>query len=139
LDVESGKELQVLEGYYGSVYSDSFSHDGKKIVAIDPTTHKIIRIWDTDSGEVLQNLLGQTGVATISPVFFQESKKIMSADGNGTVRIWDAESGSATFGKELQKLEGPKILESLRVIAFSPDGKKIVSETDGRVRVWTLE
>ncbi|KAL4255469.1 WD40-repeat-containing domain superfamily protein [Pleurotus pulmonarius] len=73
-----------------------------------------------------------------SSVSFQgNGSKFATGDGNGTVKIWDIETG-----KELRTFEG----HSWRIcsLAISPDGRKIAAGTvdgtvDRTIRVWDTE
>jgi len=56
LDVDSGEELQKLEGH-----SFAFVPDGTKIVTLVSTSTSLsnsIRVWNTESGEELRGLGG---------------------------------------------------------------------------------
>lgn len=69
-----------------------------------------------------------------SAAFSSDSKRIVSASLDGTVRIWDAKTG-----KELNILKGHT--DTVDSAAFSPDGKRIVSASWGdlTVRIWDAE
>jgi WD40 repeat protein len=73
-----------------------------------------------------------------SVAFSPDGKKVVTAS-DKFVRIWDVETGSAAFGKELQKLEGHT--SAVWSVAFSSDGKKIVSGSsfDNTARIWDVE
>ena len=61
----------------------------------------------------------------------------MTANSDGTARIWDAETGV-----ELRVLEGHNddLLHVLYFANFSPDGKRIVTaNSDGTARIWDAE
>ncbi|MCL2742657.1 MAG: WD40 repeat domain-containing protein [Planctomycetaceae bacterium] len=57
-------------------------------------------------------------------VYTPDGKKIITSSWDDTIRIWDAESGSANFGKELKKLGISH--QSIQSDAFSPDRKRMV-------------
>jgi len=65
--------------------------------------------------------------------FGKGGKVLASAGADGTVRIWDVESG-----KELQVLRGGG--RPFHAVRFSPDGTTLaVGGRDGNVRVWEIK
>ena len=122
-----------------AVSSVAFSPDGKKIVT---TGHdETIRIWDTETGQELKKWENKSAVGFV--LFSPNGKQIVTT---GTivpvqgelkvfspgefVQIYEADSG-----KELHLLQYG---EGIRSVAFSPDGKKLVT-IDGEVRIWDAE
>ncbi|NEP35367.1 PQQ-binding-like beta-propeller repeat protein, partial [Moorena sp. SIO3B2] len=80
-----------------------------------------------------RNLLqGHTDIVS-AIAFSPDGKQIISVSGDGTVRLWDTESGQL-----IHTFEGNT--EWVTAIAFSPDGKQILSGSgDGTVRLWDTE
>ena len=81
--------------------------------------------------EALPQLKGHRD-AVLALKFSPSGKMLVSGSKDGSIRLWDTESGRET-----------PILKAhpsgVRAIAFSPDGKKIVSGGwDGYVRTWDL-
>jgi WD40 repeat protein len=143
-DAETGKELKKIEEQTNWILSVAFSPDGKKIVT--PSNDFTARIWDVDSdsatfGKVLKKFEGHT-MHVYSAVFSPDGKKIVTGSDDGTARIWDVDSG-----KELQicKIPNPfgvwqKDASAVCSVAFSPDGKRIVTGGGDRiVRIWDAE
>ena len=117
-DVESGKEIH--KWFSPGTMSAYFSPDGKTIL----TAHEIgVVIRDAETGKVLRNLRGHTGIINTA-VFSPDGKKIVTASYDKTARIWDTETGKA-----LHKLEGHTGF--VMSAAFSPDGKKVITAGSG--------
>ena len=129
----SGKELQTLVHENDIVYFVAVSPDGKRIITaganyVSDLEDPIIRIWDVESGEVIQKIEGLFGA--ISP---DRMKVVTTGWDIPPGRLWDTESG-----KELKKLEG--YTGFTHSAAFSPDGKKLVTiNTNGITQVWNTE
>jgi WD40 repeat protein len=80
----------------------------------------------------VRRFVGHTS-SVISVCVSPDGKRVVSCGEDGTVRLWDLETGA-----ELQRFEG----HTLRVlsVAFLPDGRRLVSgSADGSVRVWDAE
>ena len=113
-DVNTGRKLATAIG----TMDVRFSTDGKKIM-----THGdegIIRVWNISSGKKLFEW------KNFSECVYLDNKIIVIADGDGGVRVFDAESG-----EELRRLNGS-------FAAFSSDGKRIALLNGNTVHVRTL-
>ena len=142
-DTDSGKELQKFKEQGSQPRFAVFSPDEKKIViasqiglsmfGIATYDDKVAKIWDAESGKVLQKLEGHTD-GVLCAFFSPDSKKIITSSIDNTARIWDAETG-----KELQKLEGYVDMGLLAV--FSSNGRKVLARglSKSSIRVWDAE
>jgi WD40 repeat protein len=138
-DAESGRALCIIKGD-GEVSSVAYSPDGRRIVSgsYDGT----IKVWDMENGRELRTLRGygnwvvSEGVplnCVISVVYSPDGRRIVSGSYDGTIKIWDAESG-----RELRTLMGHT--GAVYSMAYSPDGRRIVSGSfDGTIKIWDAE
>ena len=121
----------ILARHTYAVNSVDFSPDGRKIVsASDDCT---IKIWDAESGVLLQTLEENTSEVR-SATFSPDGKKIVSVLYKWweTIKIWDAENSAL-----LQTLEGDT--DEVNSALFSPDGKKIVSVSGENIMIWDAD
>jgi WD40 repeat protein len=108
----------------------SFLRDGSRIVS--GSEDGIVRVWDSSTGKVVQELKGHTG-SVVSVAFSPNGTRVVSGSSDETVRVWDADSGA-----ELRTLQGHT--SSVLSVAFSPNGTRIVSgSSDETVRVWDAD
>ncbi len=61
-----------------------------------------------------------------------DGKRIVSVSRDNTVRVWDADKG-----REIFSLKGHST--QVLSVAYSPDGKRIVSASWGTVNVWDAD
>ena len=78
-------------------------------------------------------IFGHHGSAVRSVCFSPNGKRLASAGTDGTVKVWDAETGQ-------EKLIFTGHTSEVRSVCFSPDSKRIVSGSGDRtVKVWDAE
>ncbi|MDG3008423.1 protein kinase domain-containing protein [Paludisphaera mucosa] len=126
-DAKTGPGPFTLEGGRGSARA-SFSPDGAKVAAIrwaaDPSESRVL---DARTGRPSLRLGSGGG---ISIEFSRDGKRIVTADYDGTARIWDARGGG-----NLISLKGHGGF--LTAASFSPDGSRVVTAgVDGTARLW---
>ncbi|MBO6717568.1 MAG: WD40 repeat domain-containing protein [Rhizobiaceae bacterium] len=118
-------------------FAGAFSPDGKWVATA--TWDSTVRIWDVETGEEINVLVGHEGpingivyspdgsrIATSSGDYYWSS----SNSGDQTARLWDATSGA-----EIAVLRGHE--GHIRSIEFSPDGSRVLTASnDNTARIW---
>jgi WD40 repeat protein len=127
-DLENGgKELLTLQGHTDTIFTVSFSPDGKELAttSFDST----VKLWDAETGQELDTLAGHSDVTTRT-AFNADGSLLASSSFDGSVKVWDLETG-----EELYTLPGHDATPW--AIAFSPDGKLIATGGNDRtLRLW---
>ena len=122
-----GKKLVATDQLLG------FSPDRTRVV-MDGGATVGVRVLDTRTGAevfILVKHIGK-GVRMESASFSADGSRIVTADSDGTARVWDAKAGSL-----LHTLKGDDELG--RLASFSPDGSRIVTTGFNTARVWDAE
>ena len=155
-DVETSTIQKRLKGHKSKIRGIAFSPDGRLLVSVSSNA---MRLWDVNAGTELKSLptppdkhpqlvppilkrkelnkayLPNRRDDVYSAGFSADTKHIISASKDGSLHVWDVESGL---------YESPFSLgahsDLVGVLAFSEDGKYLASD-DGfeeRIRVWNV-
>jgi WD40 repeat protein len=134
-DVASRRRLLTLvpgtaqdpraEAFYRGV----FSPDGRTVAVAGS---RGVRFWDSVTGRPRKTVLsGHTSVLR-SVAYRRDGQQILTAGADGTVRVWDARTGSPLA--VLARHGGP-----VNDAAFLPDGSIVSGGADHAVRVYRCE
>jgi WD40 repeat protein len=115
----------------------AFSADGKRLVATLggaglPLEEGLVRQWDTATGRPVGLPFATNGKGRRA-VYRPDGLVLATPGPDGLVRLWDAETGRP-LGPPL-----PASRQSVRALAFSPDGRLLLTTSGGggRLRLWS--
>ena len=156
-DVNTGALQKPPKGHTGEIHDIAFSPDSATLVSVGADA---MRLWDVDTGAALKSLptphdkipqpvlpilkgeaLHQAYLPTRrddvhSVRFSQDATQLVSASRDGSLHIWDVETGlyQASFALGAHSA-------SVGVLAFSEEGKYLASNDgfEARIRVWNVE
>ena len=95
-DLATGELQLSLKHHPEWVKGCGFSPDGRRIVT--GCKDGVVRIFDAASGRELHSIVGHVG--RVWDVCFHPSGRILSAGGDGTVRLWEADGPWNLFGTD---------------------------------------
>jgi WD40 repeat protein len=113
----------------GVAWPVSFTHDGSRVLAVDPATNTV-QVLDPSTGQpVLNPLAGHTDVVN-SVSTGEDGTLVVTGSQDGTARVWDGRTG-----QPLAVLEGSGA--PVWAVAVRRDsGAVAAGYADGTVRVW---
>jgi WD40 repeat protein len=127
-DAETGECSQTLKSNGSALHTVAWNPDGTQVASGSDGLEDNLHVWNLATGEIQWNLEGHEGVVT-SLAWSPDGTRIVSGSYDGSLRIWDAQSG-----KCLETLEGEK---AVHCVGWDPQGRRIVSGAeDNSVRIW---
>jgi WD40 repeat protein/serine/threonine protein kinase len=107
----------------------AFSPDGKRLAT--GGEKNLIKIWDVQTGNVLQRLPGHRG-DVYAVAFSRDGRWIASGSEDSTVKVWDGRSGEL-----IHTFRGHTGI--VTSVTFGPDDRRLISGSrDHTVKVWDL-
>lgn len=127
-DVVTGKLVRSLTGHNGAVYDIVFSPDGSLLASA--SADDTVKIWNVKTGERFDTL-GQPEGEQSAVVFSPDSKSIVAGGNDRQLRLWTLQSRDKPQINPL-KFSGTAHKSPITRIAYSPDGSKIATASEGR-------
>jgi len=127
---ETGQKLASLEGHTDWVRSVSFSPDGQRVVTC--SEDRTAAVWDFATGAQVARLGHTAGV--VSAAFSPDGLRFLTISTDNTARVWDQSA------LEIAVLPIQDISDSMPIVAFSKDGRRIIASAGFMVgRAWDAQ
>ena len=140
-EVETGRQVRVLEGHSARVLSVAISGDGR--LALSGSQDNTVRLWEVETGRQVRVLEGHSaGVWSVA--FSTDGRQAFSSAVNGVLRIWDLTGTAGIVTEEQVEYANAKVL----LVGDSGAGKTALSmqlagqaykETDSTVGAWATQ
>ena len=157
-DANTGTLQKSLKGHTNAIRHIAFSSDSRTLVSVN--SGRSMRLWDVNTGteqkslptpedehpqpippvlkhkHIAQAVLPSHRDNVRSAIFSKDAAQLISASSDGSLHIWDVETGvyRASFSLGAHS-------DLVSILAFSEDGKYLAGNDGfaGRVRVWDVE
>jgi len=115
-----------------SIIAVAISPDGSRIISGSTDSENSLRIWDTNSGNVIDSLSENSQEIT-AVAFSPDGTQFATGSTDGRVQLWDVQTG-----KILTDLTGHT--GQINSVAYSLDGDLLASGSDDQtVRIWNID
>ncbi|MBC7872907.1 MAG: caspase family protein, partial [Ferruginibacter sp.] len=130
IDAASGKTLFTLDGWIQDILKKEISPDGNSVITT-PFKNKVAKVWDLNTGRLLQTLTGHESAVTYS-AYSHNGKIIVTGSQDNTIKLWNAQSGAL-----LHTLDGHT--GAIFYACFSDDDKYVASASyDGTSKIFEV-
>ncbi len=134
-DVATGYEIRVFYGHADRVSAAVFSPSGKEIAT--GSEDGTVRIWDVASGKEVRQMPGHDYEPALSVSYSPDGRTIAAGYSINHVREWDAATGQQLLAFNTTQEPSLKgVVQLLAAVAFSPDGKDLLTATNNTAQLW---
>ncbi len=127
-EVESGKQVALVEDHADWILDIAFSPDGKKLASA--SRDKTAKVFDVAKKESLVTFPGHAQTV-YSVAFSPDGKQVFSAGEDNLIRVWNVDDDA----KQVRQMGG--FGGAVFKIALSPDGKALAAcSSDKSVRIF---
>ena len=130
-DTQTSEELKLLTGHTDYVLNVDFSSDSKTLLSESGDgswSPKMIKLWDVTTGEPKATLTEHKGEVNYI-AFSPDGETLATADDDNAIRLWNT-----TTGEPKATLTGHRY----QVLAFSPDGSKLLGGSGEVIHFWDV-
>lgn len=116
----------------GKFWGLAFSPDGKLLAGCSRGCNEV-HVWDSATWERKFELFGHSNNRIESVTFSADSQRLASGGCDGTVRLWNMQSGNQELVFDKHDSDTGRISG----LQFHPDGRRIISsQCNGETKVW---
>ena len=134
VDARSGDQIFSLQGHRSGLKDVTWSPDGRWIAtaSMDGTA----RLWAAETGAARDTLFGHAG-EVVDIDWSPDSTRLVTGSGDGTTKLWRVTDQGAL---QVLSLSAQDTRDSVRGVAFSPDGDSVMTGDNGitAVKVWDV-
>ncbi|MEB3218903.1 MAG: WD40 repeat domain-containing protein [Nostocales cyanobacterium 94392] len=143
-DLKTKKCQKIIQGYINRIWCVAFSPDGKTLAS--GSEDNKIRLWNIQNGRCTQQepFITSSGHTdwVWSIVFSPDGEKFASASEDNSIILWRRKVDGGWIKESSFDSNTSQFIHTdrVRTLAFSPDGKKLVSgSNDHQIILWDVE